>query len=179
MVSKWSASLFGHCPPTKWRRKELPSYSKLSMDDVGNLVNHSLATPLKVVGKEWHNISSGGCWRPRVILKVLRWSSGSFNSLNGSSWVRQNFEGTGHSWTTKVNGESVFLTILSRLWSVFPLIAFLNSSIAFLISLKRSKFAPSRVLGHLLWLSPLSSWLVSEWLSSRCKSLPHFLVLPS
>ena len=60
MVSKWSASLLGHCPLTKWRRKELPNCSKLSMNDVGNFVNHSLAAPLRVVGKEWYSISSGG-----------------------------------------------------------------------------------------------------------------------
>ena len=52
MVSKWSAGLLGHCPPMKWHRKELSNCSKLSMDDVGNFVNHSLATPLRVVGKE-------------------------------------------------------------------------------------------------------------------------------
>ena len=29
--------------------------------NVGNFVNHSLATPLRVAGKERHSISSGGC----------------------------------------------------------------------------------------------------------------------
>ena len=52
--------------------KEQPNCSKLSMDDVDSLVNHSLAAPLRVVGKERHNISLGGCWRPKVVLKVLR-----------------------------------------------------------------------------------------------------------
>jgi len=52
MVSRWSAGLFGRCPPTKWYNKELPNYSKLSMDNVGNFVNYSLAAPLRVVGKE-------------------------------------------------------------------------------------------------------------------------------
>ena len=61
MVNKWSTSLFGRCPPMKWWRKELPSCSKLSMDDVGSLVNHSLAAPLRVVGKKRYSISSGGC----------------------------------------------------------------------------------------------------------------------
>ena len=61
MVSKWSAGLLKHCPPTKWRKKELPNCSKLSIDDVGNFVNHSLVAPLKVVGKEWYSISLRGC----------------------------------------------------------------------------------------------------------------------
>ena len=59
MVSKWSVVL-GRCPPMKWRKKELPNCSKLSMDDVGNFVNHSLAAPLGVVKKERHSISSDG-----------------------------------------------------------------------------------------------------------------------
>ena len=140
------------------------------MDDVGNFVNHSLAAPLRVVGKERHSISSGGCWRPSVILKVLRWSRGSLSPSNGSSWRRQNFDGTGHSRTAVVNGESVVLTILSRPQSVFPLMAFLSSSISFLISQRRSELSPSRVAGLqwslLLWLSLSSSWLVLDRFSS-------------
>ena len=54
MVSKWFAGLFGRCPPMKCCKKALPNCSKLSMDDVGNFVNHSLAAPLRVVGKERH-----------------------------------------------------------------------------------------------------------------------------
>ena len=121
MVSKWSTDLFRCCLLTKWRRKELPSYSKLSMDDVGSLVNHSLATPLRVVGKERHSISLGDCWRPKVILKVLRWSKASFNPSNSSSCDKRNFEGTEHSRTAMVEGEYVLLTILSKLRSVFLL----------------------------------------------------------
>ena len=51
MVSRWPAGLLRHCPQTKWHKKELPNCLKLSMDDVGNFVNHSLAAPLRVVGK--------------------------------------------------------------------------------------------------------------------------------
>ena len=168
MVSKWSAVLFGHCPPKKWRTKELLSCSKLSMDDVGNLLNHSLTAPLRVVGKERHKISSGGCWRPRVVRKVFKWSNGSFSLSKGSSCGRRNLEGTGHSWMATVKGESVFLTILSKLWSIFPLMAFLNLSISFLISLRRSELASSGVLFRLLLLSSSSSLLTSVQLSSCC-----------
>ena len=52
MVSKWSAGLFGRCPPTKCHKKALPNCLKLSMNDVGNFVNHSLTAPLRMVGKE-------------------------------------------------------------------------------------------------------------------------------
>ena len=85
MVSKWFAGLLGRCPPMKWRRKALLSYSKLSTNDVGNLVNHSLTAPLRMVGKKRHSILSRGCWRPSVVLKVLRWSWGSLSPSNDSS----------------------------------------------------------------------------------------------
>ena len=82
--------------------------------------------------------------------------------------VNETFEGIGHTRTAMVKGESVLLTILSKLWFVFSLIAFLNSAISFHISLRRSEFAPSGVLGRLFWMSPSSTWLVSKWLSSCC-----------
>ena len=167
MVSKWSAGLFGRCPPTKWRKKALPNCSKLSMDDGCNFMNHSLATPLRVVGKERHSISLGDYWRHSVILKVLRWSNGSLSPLNYSSWGRRNFDDTGHYRTAAIKGESVVLTILSRLQSVFPLMAFLSSSISFLISRKRSEFCSSGPRWSLLlWLSPSSSWLTLDRFSS-------------
>ena len=61
MVSKWSVGRFRCCPLTKLHRKALPNCSKISIDDVGNFMNHSLAAPLRVVGKERHSISSRGC----------------------------------------------------------------------------------------------------------------------
>ena len=172
MVSRRFASLFGCCPSTMWRKKELLSCSKLLMDDIGNLVNHSLAAPLRVVGKEWHNILLGGYWRPKVVLKVMRWSKGSFSPSNDLRCGKWNFKGIRHSRTAVVNGESILLTVWSKLRSVFSLIALLSSSISFLISRRRSERAPFGVTGRwqssFLWLSPLSSRLVSEWLSSCC-----------
>ena len=172
MVSRWSVGLFRCCPPTKWRKKELLSCSKSSMDKIGNFVNYSLATPLRVVGKERHNISSDSCWRPKVVLKVLRWSKGSFNPSNGSSCGRWNFKGTRHFKTAVVKGESVFLTIRSKLRSVFSFIALLSSSISFLISQRRFEINSYGVVGRrrssLLWLSPLSSRLVPDRFPSCC-----------
>ena len=107
MVSKWSAGLLGCCPPMKCHKKALLNCSKLYIDEIGNLVNHSLAAPLRVMGKERHRISFDGCWRPNVVLNVLRWSWGSLSPTNGSSWGNRNFDGTGHSRTAAVKGESV------------------------------------------------------------------------
>ena len=72
MVSKWFTGLFGCCLPTKWHRKALPNCLKLSIDNVGSFVNHSFAALLRVVGNDRQSILLGGCWRPRVILKVFR-----------------------------------------------------------------------------------------------------------
>ena len=146
MVSKWSTDLFRCCPLTKWHSKELPNCLKLSMDKVGSLLNHTCVAPLRVVGKERHNITSRGYWRPRVVLKVVMWSNGSFRPSNDLSCGRRNFKGIGHSSTLVMKGESILLTIPLKFQSVFSLIALLNSSISLLISLRRSKFASSRVL---------------------------------
>ena len=160
----------------KWRRKKLLNRSKLSMDEFGNFVNHSLAAAFRVVGNERHSISSGGGWRPNIVLKVLRWSRGSLSPSNGSSWGRRNLEGTGHSRTAVVKGESVALTILSTLRSVFSFRAFLSSSISFLTSRSKSEFCSSEVVGLwwalLLWLSPSSSGLPldSYWACWTCWS---------
>ena len=133
-------------------------------------MNHSLAAPLRVMGKERHNISLGGCWRPRIVLKVLRWSTGSLSPSNSLSWGNQNLDGTRHSRIVVVNDEYVVLTILSKLWSVCPLMAFLSSSISFLISQRGFKWGSSGVVGLrrslLLRLSPSSSWLALDQFSS-------------
>ena len=170
IVSKWSAGLFERCLLMKWRKKALFNCLKLLTDDFGNFVNHSLAAPLRVVGKERHSISSGGCWRPRVVLQVLRRSRGSLSPSNSFSWGNRNLDGTGHSRIAVVKGESVVLTILSKLWSVCPLMAFLSSSISFFISRRRFMWGSFGVVGSrqslLLRLSPSSPWLALDRFSS-------------
>ena len=104
------------------------------------------------------------------------WSNGSFRPLNDSSCGRQNFRDQGHSRTFAVKGKSVILTIPSKFRSVFSLIAFLSSSISFLISLRRPEFTSSEEFNHqlssLLWLSSslflLVPTLVGEQFSSCC-----------
>ena len=80
---------------------------------------------------------------------MLRWSWGSLSPSNGSSWANRNFDGIGHSRTAIVKGEFVVLTILSRLQSVFSLIAFLSLSNSFLTSWKRSEFCSFGVVSYL------------------------------
>ena len=91
----------------KWHTNRLLSWSKSSIEDCANLLNHTQAAPLRVVGKDWHTILSRVCYRLKVILKVVMWSSGSFNSSYDSSCKSQNFGESGWSSTRCVNGESV------------------------------------------------------------------------
>ena len=57
-----------------------------------------------------------------------------------------------------MNGESVLLTIPSKFFAVFPFIAFLISSIFFLILLRRSLLASA---DHSVLLEPYLPWLPS------------------
>ena len=122
------------------------------------------------MGKERHNILSGGYWRPRVVLKVLRWSRGSLSPSNDSSWGNQNLDGIRHSKTAIVNGESIVLTIQSKLRSVCPLMAFISPSISFPISQRGSEWGSSGVVDSqwslLLRPFPSSSWLALDRFSS-------------
>ena len=151
------------------------------MDDYTNLLNHTCAAPLRVIRKDWHMISSGVCYRLKVILKVLMWSNRSFKSSYNSSCGRRNLGGKGHSTTFFVKGELVLFTIQSRILVVFSFIAFFNSSISFLMLISKSSFALSN---HSILLKPslpslfsgsctTSSFLLflihlDEWFSSCC-----------
>lgn len=141
------------------------------MDDWVSLLNHTRTTPLRLVGKDWHKISSGVCYRLKVILKVVMWSNGSHRPSNDSSWGRRNFGGKGHSRTLVVKGESVLFTT-SRFLSVFSLIAFLVSSISFHMLLRRLLLAPLEgsvlLKPSLLWLFSLSLFLLTLKFSSCC-----------
>ena len=46
------------------------------MEDAGNLLNHTLAAPLKVAGKDLQMTSSRVCWRFKIVLKASIWSMG-------------------------------------------------------------------------------------------------------
>ena len=132
----------------KWCTKELPSCSKLSLDEVASLQNHTRAAPLRVVGKERLKISFGVYYRLKVILKEVIWSSGSFRPSNDSSCGRWSFGSRGRSKIFVLKGEFVLLTIPSMFLSIFSLIVFLNSSISFLTFLRRSEITSSEEFGH-------------------------------
>ena len=47
--------------PDEMVQKGVAQLLEAVIDDVGNFVNHSFATPLRVVVKERYSILSGGC----------------------------------------------------------------------------------------------------------------------
>ena len=159
IVSRWFVGLFSLCPPMKWHTNELLNYSKSSMDDGASLLNHTCAAPLKVVEKDRHRISLGVCCKPKVVLMVVMWLSGSFKLWYESSRGRQNFGGKGHSRILFVKGEYVIFTISSRFLVVFYFIAFFNSSMSFFILLRRSSFVLSNCS---ILLEPSLAWLFSK-----------------
>ena len=138
------------------------------MDDVASLLNHTCTAPLRVVGKEWHNVLFVGCCRLKVVLKVMMWYNGSFRPSNDSSYGKQNFRGMGHSRTFAVKGEFVFLTIPSKFRSIFSFIAFLSSSISFLISLRRSKFRFIRRIRSLIVISHVAIFVIIPTSPNPC-----------
>ena len=157
----------------KWCMNKLFSWSKLSMEDYANLLNHAHAASFSAIGKDWHTISSKVCCRLKVILKVAMWSNGSFNPSYDSSCGRWNFGGKGHSRTFDVNGESVIFTITSKFFAIFPFIASLSSSISLLILLRRSLLASS---DYLVLLKPSLPQLPSvSWSSSSFLLFSIFL----
>ena len=60
------------------------------------------------------HIPSKGCYRLKVILKVVIWSNRSLKPSNDSCCRRRNFGGIWHSRTFMLKGESVLLTIPSK-----------------------------------------------------------------
>ena len=128
------------------------------------LLNHTRASPFKVVGKAQHIISSGTPWRCIVVLKVAIWSHGSrvpsYESKEGILYL----EGKGWLLMEATKGESVQWTKSSTGFALlmFSLIWFM----VFLIwSISLSKCGTLHEAVPLDWFSSsafspsLTSWL--------------------
>jgi len=61
----------------KCQTKRSLNYSKLVIDDMGNLLNHTLVAPLKVAVKDLHITLSGVCWRFNIVSNAPIWFRGS------------------------------------------------------------------------------------------------------
>ena len=104
-------------PPMKLLTNNLLNSSKeLTVFGVISL-NHTRASPLRVVGKALHIISIGTPWRCIVFLKVAMWSHGSRVPSYKSNECILNLEGKGWLLMEVMKGESVRWT-KSSMWFV-------------------------------------------------------------
>ena len=117
----------------KWRTKPLLSCSKFAIVLRGILLNHTLATPFSVVRNALHITSSGVICNSINVLNDSMWSRGSLEPSYDSSCGRWNFGGRGRFSTSVVNGESILRIIPSKFSPPLSFMAFLNSSISFLM----------------------------------------------
>ena len=132
MVSRLDEEHLCLCPPIKLLTNNLLNSSKEPIVFRGILLNHTCVSPLRVVGKALHIISSRTSWRCIVVLKVAMWSHRSRISLYKSKEGILNLEGKGWLLMEAMKGESVRWT-KSSTW-FFLLIFSLISSMALLVS---------------------------------------------
>ena len=150
MVNRLDKEHLCLCPPIKLLTNNLLNSSKELIVFKGILLNHTRASPLRVVGKTLHIISSKTPWRCIVVLKAAIWSHGSYVPSYESREGILNLEGRGWLLMEAIKGESV---------------QWINLSTGFVLL----KFFPYLIHGlpHLIHL-PLqvwhSSWSGTPWL---------------
>ena len=183
------------CPPMKYVTKCPLSSIKFEIEFGVILLNHTLASPLSVVGNALHIILSRTPCKCMRVLNDFRWSSGSFLPSYVSTYGIQNLAGRGQEVTCVVKGKSIRWTSSSRLEDTPPLMAFIIMSIlSFIICMsctmrivpfsESDEWSMSSYLLHLLamLLSSRSSLscqsLFGRWLSS-CSSLFRSSCWPS
>ena len=67
---RYEVGLLWRWPPMKWQTKESLSCLKFAIDAVDNLLNHTLAAPLRVAGNDMQITSFGVCWRFNIVLNA-------------------------------------------------------------------------------------------------------------
>ena len=102
---------------------------KVEMELGAILLNYTRVSPLSVLGKALHTISSGTPYKCMRVLNDSRWSKGFFNPSYASICGILNLVGRGKNVTGAVKGESVRWTSLSKLIDTRPLRAFIIISI--------------------------------------------------
>ena len=176
MVNRIDEECLCLCPLIKLLTKNLLNYSKEPTLFKGILLNHTCASPLRVVGKALHIISSGTAWRCIVVLKVAIWSKGSRIPSYESKEGILNLGSKGWLLMEAMKRESVRWTKSSTGFSL--LMFFFISSTAFLIwSISLSKcgtlceVVPLDWFSHSTFSPSLTSWLwayPSTYLSWCC-----------
>ena len=136
------------------------------------LLNHTQASPLSVVGKALHMISSETPCKCMRVLNDSRWLKGSFNPSYASTCGILNLTSRGKDVISVVKGESIRWTSSSKLVDNRPLRAFIIISIfSFIvcISCVMCNMSTSSSEGRLvscwsrLLMALLSSWSSLSW----------------
>ena len=117
IVSKLDEKRLCLCPPIKLLTNNLLNSSKEPTIFGGILLNHTRASPLRMVGKALHIISSRTPWRCIVVLKVAMCSHWSRVPSYESNKGILNLEGKGWLLMKVTKGESIQWTKLST-WLV-------------------------------------------------------------
>ena len=191
MFNKLDENLLYLCPPMKCETKFLLNSLKVEMVLRAVLLNHTLASPLSVVGKTLHMILSRTPCSYIRVLNDSRWSNRSFGPSYASTYGIWNLVGRGKEVTYVVKGESVQWTSSLRSMDTCPLMAFIIIYIlSFIICMscticnalpsssdqRLMSFHWSRLLATLLsslfslsWWSPVEGWLLLR-LSCSCSS---------
>ena len=130
MVNRLDKERLCLCPPIKLLTNSLLNSSKELTVFGGILLNHTCASPLRVVGKALHMISSGTPWRCIVVLKVVIWLKGyrvpSYESkegilnLGGKGWLLMEAEKEESVWWTKLS-TGFSLPMFSLMDDPYPL----------------------------------------------------------
>ena len=163
MVNRLEEKCLCLYPPMKLLTNNLLNSSKELTVLGGILLNHTRASPLWVVGKALHIISSGTPWRCIVVLKVAIWSKRSYALSYESKEGIFNLEGKGWLLMEVVKRESVQWT---KSFRGFALLMFsLILSMTFLIwSTSLSKCGTLREAVPPDWLSGSEFPFLSSWL---------------
>lgn len=155
----------------KWVTKCPLNSLKVEMVLGANLLNHTLAGPLSMVGNALHIISSKTHCRCIRVFNDSRRSSGSLDLLYTFSCGIQNLIGRGKEVTCVVKGELVWWTSSSNLVDTHPFMVFIIIYIfSFIICMSCAMcIAP---------LSSLVGWSMSSYRSSNVTFFLMFSFLP-
>ena len=138
MVNRLDEECLCLCPPIKLLNNILLNSSKELTVFGGILLNHTRASPLRVVGKALHIISSRTPWRCIVVLKVAIWSKRSRIPSYESKEGILNFGGKGWPLMEAVKGESIQWTKSSTRFALL-MFSLISSMTFFIWSISLSK----------------------------------------
>ena len=164
MVNKQDEERFFLCPPIKLLTDNLLNSSKEPTVFRGMLQNHTHASPLRVVGKVLHIISSETAWKCIVVLKIAIWSKRSRVPSYKTKKGILNIGGKGWLLMEVMKGEFVRWTKSSTRFAIL-MFSFILSMALLIWSISISKCGTLHEIILFDWFSAstfsssLTSWL--------------------